>query len=169
VAQADAWNNSTGLDSGETGRDHPSMADGGDTPDGSTPSFTQLVHSAFAFLVEQGFGVVQADDAQVDRVRYESPVGVFVDVFFVPREQHTGMRVGELASPSDAITDAELRIASQTPKSRPGLARQDEVNELAGLLRRQGDRALRADPDLRNEVAKLRRSYTEGFTAGPSN
>ena len=76
--------------------------------------------------------------------------------------RHEGRRV----SPSDAITDSELRIVTKTPKGRRGLDQQGQVNELAELLRLHGDRALRAEPGLRNEITKLRRSYTQGFTPG---
>ncbi|MCC5952593.1 MAG: hypothetical protein JJU45_10915 [Acidimicrobiia bacterium] len=140
----------------------------GDEEEDSQTSFPALAQSAFGFLIDLGFTIVSLDHGSaspVQRVRYESPAGVFVELIHVPREAHTGMRVGSIGAPRDAINEVELRLASGSPELPRGSTQADELNLMAALLQLHGDQALRADPGLFHRVAELRRVYTERFTA----
>jgi hypothetical protein len=130
-------------------------------------SFRTRVEGAFRFLVERGF---VSSETNVG-VRFDSPAGVFVLVFYDERENYHGLRVGLTAQPRDALTYTEMLItagASGAHALFPGKPEpSDFVQELADGLQRYGQRVLSADPMVFDEAKALRRKHTERYMAPP--
>src|SRR5579871_3335010 len=120
--------------------------------------------SAFGFLLTQGFVVAQARHDPFPLVRYESPAGVFVEIFLIPAEDFTGFRVGLQADPSDALTASEIRQLEDVPRGpRPLFPRDqkdDVLGDLSQLLASHGQLALAGDPQIYEEGRALRRAQT---------
>jgi len=133
---------------------------------GSEPeSFSAVVASAFAFLLDRGFRCsIESDESVV----YEGPSGAFVRVFRDTRDRYLGFRAGVLSRPRDALTVPELarltgaKAEGHYPESGSDL--RDAAGRLALFLRDHGDRVLSGDESILDEAMALRSEYTKSFT-----
>jgi hypothetical protein len=127
------------------------------------PSFSTGVEGAFGFLCARGF----TPSSSEREVRFESPVGVFVRVFYTEREQHVGLQVGLVAEPRDALTEAEMLVTGGAG-DLPGLFTETDdfdtaLGALADRLQRYGERALAGDAAVFEEATALRRMHTARY------
>lgn len=73
-------------------------------------------------------------------------------------------RVGLLAEPRDALTEAEMLTTAGASEHSDSSASDDGLPRLADHLRKYGTRALAGDPQVFEEARALRRRYTEHYT-----
>lgn len=136
----------------------------GSDPPSEPPDFVTRAVAAFGFLTERGFTVVRRQHQPFERVRFESPAGVFVEVLSIPSERFTGFRVGLVGEPRDGVSDSELRSlenVSRRPQSLfPRRQGEDILTGLGRLLADHGHRALEGQPGIFEEARALRRAQT---------
>ena len=91
-------------------------------------------------------------------------------IFYVERERYLGLRVGLMAQPKDALTEAEMLTLAGVG-SLPGLYPESSadlsgaLDALAERLRLFGVRVLAGDPAVFDDARALRRTHTERFMA----
>ncbi len=127
--------------------------------------FPKAVKRNVGFLEASGFSLT---DEESERVRYESPAGVFVLLFRDRIDHFVGFRVGLVAHPKDTLTEAEVlslagqRLPGQFPGSPDEI--EDAVAEVARRLREYGEEALSGATSVYEAAHALRKAHTQKYS-----